>query len=45
MLMQFIQLFMKQLHVLMSWPKDMNVLKIKFSGYFCSVNFSQIHGS
>ena len=42
----FIQLFMKHMHALMSWPEDMKISnsKIKFCFFFsCSVNFSQIN--
>ena len=30
MLLQFLQLFMKHLYVLMSWPEDKDMLVIKF---------------
>ena len=44
MLLQFfIQFFMKYLHVLMSWPEDMDMLWVKFLSFvsvFCSVNYN-----
>ena len=39
MLIQFLQLFMKHLYVLMSWPEDKDMLGIKFlslESFFCS---------